>query len=77
METESVFNVLLILLQYIKQSDREEALFAVLDELIECDVDLISLSQEAEHNEEDWMVKIIKRYIKENGLDEEDEEEEW
>ena len=75
METESIYYLINTLLEYIKPSDREEALFAVLNNLVDEDVDLKEIQQIAEENEEDWMVKCIKKYIKENYGDE--EEEEW
>lgn len=76
MGTDSIYYLINTMLEYIKPGDREEALFAVLNNLVDEDIDLNEIQQIAEENEEDWMVKCIKKYIKENYGDEE-EEEEW
>lgn len=78
METESVYSLIKVLLEYIKQNDKEEALFTVLDLLMEDgDIDLNDLKSYAENDEEECIVKCINKYIKENELYEEDEDEEW
>ena len=75
METEAIYSLIKLMLEYIKQNDREEALFAALDMMVDEDVDLKEIQQYAEDEEEMWIVKCIKKYIKENYGDE--EEEEW
>ena len=78
METESVYSLIKVMLEYIKQNDKEEALFTVLDLLMEDgDIDLNDLKSYAENDEEECIVKCINKYIKENELYEEDEDEEW
>ena len=76
METESVYSLIKTMLEYIKQNDKEEALFTVLDLLMEDgDIDLNDLKSYAENDEEECIIKCINKYIKENELYEEDEEE--
>jgi len=76
MDTDSIYYLISTMLEYVRPNDKEEALFAVLNNLVDEDVDLHEIQQIAEEEEEDWMVKCIKKYIKENYGDEE-EEEEW
>ena len=76
MDTDSIYYLINTMLEYVRPNDKEEALFAVLNILVDEDIDLKEIQQIAEENEEDWMVKCIKKYIKENYGDEE-EEEEW
>ncbi len=76
METDAVYSLIMMMLEYVKPNEREEAFFAALNLLVDEDVDLNEIQQFAEENEEMWIVKNIKKYIKENFGDEE-EEEEW
>jgi len=64
------------MLEYINNKERESALFALLDLVYENDVcDIVELKEYAESEENDWVAKKINTYLKQNGLDEEDEEE--
>lgn len=73
---EISYNLLRILIEYVKPSEREEALFAALDTMVDEDVDLEKIKTYAQDDEEELMTKCITKYIKENYGDE-DEEEEW
>lgn len=75
MEAESVYSLMKLMLEYIKPSEKEEALSVALDMLVDEDVDLKMIQECAEDEEEMWMVKCIKKYIRENFGEE--EEEEW
>lgn len=76
MEPEQILSLLKILLEYIKQNDKEEAIFAVLDFIVnDCELDISELKYLANDEDETLIYKCITKFIKENGLDEEDEEE--
>lgn len=75
MEAEAIYSLISLMLTFIKPNEKEEALFAVCDMLVDEDVDLKEIQQYAEDEEEMWIVKNIKKYISENFGDE--EEEEW
>ena len=76
MDTSTVYLLLQTLLGYVKPADKEEAMFAALDVIIDEDAaNLTDLRSCAEEDEEDCMVKCITKYIKENYGEE--EEEEW
>ena len=75
MDSESIYGLISILMGYIRPADKEEALFTVIDRLVDEDVDLEAIRQLAEDEEEELMAKCIKKYIKENFGEE--EEEEW
>lgn len=76
MDTQTVYNIVRSLLEYVKPSEKEEAMFAVLDTIVDEDAaNLDDLRSCAEDDEEDCMVKCITKYIKENYGEE--EEEEW
>lgn len=76
MDTSTIYSLIKFFMEYIKPSDKEEALFASLEILLEEDIDLNELKSYAEDDEEDWIAKCINKYIKENELGEE-EDEEW
>lgn len=63
-------------MDFIKASEREEALMTVLNLLVDLDIDLKEIQSYAEEEEEMWMVKCIKKFISEN-FGEEEEQEEW
>jgi len=76
MTIEQVYHILVLMLEYINNKERESALFALLDLVYENDVcDIVELKEYAESEENDWVAKKINTYLKQNGLDEEDEEE--
>lgn len=75
MEAEAIYSLISLMLTFIRPNEKEEALFAVCDMLVDEDVDLKEIQQYAEDEEEMWIVKNIKKYISENFGDE--EEEEW
>lgn len=76
MDIEIIYNLVVLSLEYINPKDKESALFAMLDLLYENDVcDIDSLRDYSESEENDWVAKKINTYLKQNGLDEEDEDE--
>lgn len=76
MDIEIIYNLVVLSLEYINPKDKESALFAMLDLLYENDVcDISSLRDYSESEENDWVAKKINTYLKQNGLDEEDEDE--
>lgn len=76
MTIEQVYHITILMLEYINNKERESALFALLDLVYENDVcDIVELKEYAESEENDWVAKKINTYLKQNGLDEEDEEE--
>lgn len=76
MTIEQVYHMTILMLEYINNKERESALFALLDLVYENDVcDIVELKEYAESEENDWVAKKINTYLKQNGLDEEDEEE--
>lgn len=81
METfELVFQLIKLSLEFINPKEKETALFTILDYIYNEDVcDLNELKNYADSEEEDWIYKKINLYMKENGLDEEEneEDEEW
>ena len=79
MDTEQVFELLKLLLEYIKQSDKEEAIFASLDFLAnEGSVEFKELQSLADESDETLISKCITKFMKEYGCDDEDDEvEEW
>ena len=76
MEEQAIYSLISMMLSFIKPNEKEEALFAVCDLLVDEDIDLKEIQQYAEDEEEMWIVKNIKKYISENFGDDE-EEEEW
>lgn len=76
MTVEQIYHITTLMLEYINNKERESALFALLDLLYENDVcDIDSLRDYSESEENDWVAKKINTYLKQNGLDEEDEDE--
>jgi len=79
METEQLFYIIKSLLEYVKPSDKEEAICMVLEYIVnECDVDLNELKTYADDEDESLISKCITKIVKECGLDEDEyEDEEW
>lgn len=78
METEQLFYIIKSLLEYVKATDKEEAICMVLEYIVnECDIDLNDLKSYADDEDETLISKCITKTIKECGLYEEDEDEEW
>ena len=76
MTVEQLYHILVLMLEYISNKERESALFALLDLVYENDVcDIADLKEYAESEENDWVARKMSLYIKQNGLDE--EEDEW
>ena len=77
METEQIFELLKLLLEYIKQSDKEEAIFAALDYIgNDGSIEFRDLQSYADESDETLISKCITKYMKEMGIMDE-EEEEW
>lgn len=78
METEQIYGLLTILLTYSSPKEKEQALEEFLNFIYENDtIDINDLYNFIESNDEEevWTLKRIKRFIKENGLEEYDDEE--
>lgn len=77
MTVEQIYHITILMLEYINNKERESALFALLDLVYENDLcDIVELKDYAESEENDWVCRKITSYIKQNGLDD-DEDEEW
>ena len=76
METyELIFQMIKIMLEYISPKEKEAALFSILDLVYDEDIcDLNQLKLYADEQEEEWVYKKVSAYIKENGLEEEEED---
>jgi hypothetical protein len=74
MDTEQIYRLLYIVCEYVSSKDKINALQEILNHLYECDVDINELYNQAESDENDWLAKQIKIYIKENGLDDDYDE---
>lgn len=80
METEQIYGLLTILLAYSAPKEKDQALEEFLNYVYENDiVDINDLYNYILSNdeEEEWTLKKIKRFIKENDLEEDYDEEEW
>jgi hypothetical protein len=76
MNVENFYSLLTVFMDYVNTREKETALFAILDLIYENDlIDIVSLRDFADSEENDWMVRKMTSYIKQNGLD--DEEDEW
>lgn len=76
MNVENFYSLLTVFMDYVNTREKETALFAILDLIYENDlIDIVSLRDFADSEENDWMVRKMSSYIKQNGLD--DEEDEW
>lgn len=77
METyELVFQLIKMSLEFINPKEKEIALFTILDFIYNEDVcDLNELKDYANSEEEDWIYKKVNSYMKENGLDDEEDED--
>ena len=74
---EVIYQVLQLMLDYVKPAEKETAVFEVLNFLYDEDIcDINELKMHSDSEEDEWLSKKIKTFIKENGLDEE-EEEDW
>jgi hypothetical protein len=73
MDAEEIWGLWLSLESYINKKDTETAIGCLLDYLLEYDFEEFSvLAELAEQDEEFDFAKIVKKFIKYNGLDEED-----
>lgn len=73
MDIEEVWNLWLTLAEYINKKDVNSAFEQFLNYLYEINnYDLTELEEIIESEDEQGYLKIIKRFIKEYGLDEED-----
>jgi hypothetical protein len=73
MDAELIWGLWLSLESYINKKDVETAIDAMLDYLLEYDFDDFgSLIDYAESAEETEFAKIVQKFIKRNGLDEEE-----
>ena len=80
METEQIYGLLTILLTYSAPKEKDQALEEFLNYVYENDiVDINDLYNYILSNdeEEEWTLKKIKRFIKENDLEDDYDEEEW
>ena len=80
METEQLYGLLTILLTYSAPKEKDQALEEFLNYVYENDiVDINDLYNYILSNdeEEEWTLKKIKRFIKENDLEDEYDDEEW
>jgi hypothetical protein len=80
METEQIYGLLTILLTYSATKEKDQALEEFLNYVYENDiVDINDLYNYILSNdeEEEWTLKKIKRFIKENDLEDEYDDEEW
>lgn len=71
---ETIWGLWRILSNYIPKKDQEQAIEEFLQFLYEevDDCDFFELRNAAEYEEETLFLKIIKRFIKENEIDQED-----
>lgn len=73
MDTEEVWGLWQVMSNFITKKEQEQAIEEFLQYLYEVDgCDFNDLRDMAEYEEETLFLKIIKRFIKENGLNEED-----
>lgn len=81
MDLEHVYGFLNILLSYTNTKEREQALEEFLNYLYENDVidinDLYNYIESSEDEESEWSLKLIKRFIKDNDLEDYEEDEDW
>ena len=80
METEQIYGLLTILLTYSATKEKDQALEEFLNYIYENDmIDINDLYNYILSNdeEEEWTLKKIKRFIKENGLEDDYDDEEW
>lgn len=79
METEQIYGLLTILLTYSAPKEKDQALEEFLNYVYENDmVDINDLyNYILSNDEEEWTLKRIKRFIKENDLEEDYDDEEW
>lgn len=78
MTVEQIYHILVLMLEYINTKERESALFALLDLVYEndlCEIDELKNYAESEENE--WVTKKIDTYLRQNGMYDEDDEDEW
>lgn len=72
MSAEEIYNLWEKLIEFIPSKDRDEAIDVFLTEIYEADACEISeLLEIANEFDDDFFIKECKRFIKENGLDEE------
>ena len=77
MDANTVYQLLLLIMEYVNPKEKESALFSILDFVYNEDIaDIGLLKDQADAEEDDWMSKKLKTYIKENGLEDEEEDEE-
>ena len=79
MSSEDTYGLLEILLNYTSQKDKEGALEEFLNYCY--DNSIVDINEfyrfiECDYEEETWLLKRIKRFIKEQGIEEE-EDYEW
>lgn len=71
MESKELYYLWTKLAEYIKPIDRDEALYALLNELYEYDEDQLEGFKEAIEEEEDNEALVIfNRWYKDNGIEE-------
>ena len=76
METQHLYEIIKILLEYIKQNEKEEAIFSILDYMLnESNIDLYKLQQIADDEEDTIISKCILKFIKANDLEDDKEDE--
>lgn len=73
MDTEQIWNLWLVLHDFMNKKQEEEAIEEFLNFLYENDaVNFEDLRDMAEEEEETLFVKILKRFIKENEIEEDE-----
>lgn len=78
MDSEVIYNLLITIIDYLMPKEKENAMSVILKDLYDNDVDINELLELAENDDEQFLAKQIKSFIKDNGLeDEEEDEEEW
>lgn len=74
-DIENFWKVWEVISSYIPKKDVSDALEELIDVIYDEDIcDLDELLNIAEENEDDVFVRVIKRFIQENGLEEEEDD---
>ena len=69
METDAVYSLIMMMLEYIKPNEREEAFFAALNLLVDEDVDLKEYDQKHTLREKilQEALDVVKKMLNENS----------
>lgn len=80
MDLEHVYGFLYMLLTYSNSKEKEQALEEFLNYIYENDIvdiqELYNYIESSDDENLDWSLKLIKRFMKENDLEEDEEEDE-